>query len=73
MHNPFENEHTSYLVLINEEEQYSLWPELLDIPSGWICVFGPEKLSDCQNYIEMNWVDMRPKSLRERMEAADVK
>lgn len=73
MHNPFENEHADYHVLMNEEEQYSLWPKRLEIPLGWVAVYGPDKLAECQAYIDQNWTDMRPKSLREKMKAADVK
>ena len=42
MSNPFENPDGIYVVLINEEGQYSLWPDFLDIPSGWENVFGAD-------------------------------
>ena len=53
-----------YLVVINDEEQYSIWPEGRDIPAGWRAVgkSGPEQ--DCLDYIETVWTDLRPSSLR---------
>lgn len=38
MANPFENADGTYLVLVNEEGQYSLWPGFIDVPSGWTVV-----------------------------------
>lgn len=68
MYNPFENEESHYLVLMNEEGQYSLWPSSIKIPSGWNKEYGPKVKSECQQYIERNWQDMRPKSLRAAMD-----
>lgn len=68
MYNPFENEQGSYLVLVNKERQYSLWPAAITIPSGWEKEFGPELKSECQQFIENHWQDMRPKSLRQAMD-----
>lgn len=73
MYNPFENENAKYLVLINEEEQYSLWPEAIAVPSGWVACFGPEMKKVCQEFIEDHWQDMRPKGLRKMMEEVHVK
>lgn len=58
-----------YRVVRNHEEQYSIWPEHKDIPAGWEDVgkVGPKE--DCLAYIEETWTDMRPLSLRKRMEA----
>jgi MbtH protein len=67
MYNPFENEQGNYLVLINEEEQYSLWPAAIEIPDGWNKEYGPKVKSECQQYIEQTWQDMRPNSLRYAM------
>ncbi|HEY3755554.1 MAG TPA: MbtH family protein [Opitutaceae bacterium] len=69
--NPFDDPDASYLVLKNDEDQHSLWPETIDVPAGWRNVFGPDKRQPCLNYIEENWVDMRPKSLRESMQKVD--
>jgi len=59
-----------YLVVVNHEEQHSLWRADLAIPSGWRRVFGPGDKSDCLSYVNENWTDMRPLSLRRAIEAA---
>ncbi|QXJ23368.1 MbtH family protein [Actinomadura graeca] len=69
--NPFDDEEGRFLVLVNDEDQHSLWPFFADVPSGWQAVFGPENRQDCLGYIEENWTDLRPRSLRESM-AADA-
>jgi MbtH protein len=66
--NPFENQDSSYLVLRNDEDQYSLWPGQIAVPSGWQCVYGPDSRSACLAYVERHWTDMRPRSLVERMD-----
>jgi len=65
--NPFDDDTGSFLVLINDEEQHSLWPAFADIPAGWRTVFGEAPRAECLEYIEQNWTDIRPKSLRERL------
>jgi MbtH protein len=67
MTNPFEDDHASYLVLVNGEGQYSLWPAFADVPGGWTIVSGPGGRQECLDYINKNWTDMRPKSLVEAM------
>lgn len=69
--NPFDDEDGRFYVLINAEEQYSLWPTFADVPAGWTVVFGEESRAACVEYVEANWTDMRPKSLRDAM-AADA-
>lgn len=60
----------SYKVVINHEEQYSIWPAHRENPLGWKDV-GPVGTKDeCLQYIEKNWTDMRPLSLRRAMESA---
>ncbi|MDX5312992.1 MAG: MbtH family NRPS accessory protein [Rhodococcus sp. (in: high G+C Gram-positive bacteria)] len=54
---------------MNDEEQYSLWPTFSEVPQGWRVVFGEESRAACVEYVEKNWTDMRPKSLRDAMEA----
>ncbi|GKU83910.1 MbtH family NRPS accessory protein [Niallia sp. NCCP-28] len=68
MYNPFENEQGNYIVLVNEERQYSLWPAAIAIPGGWNKEYGPEVKSRCQQFIEKHWQDMRPKSLSQAMD-----
>jgi len=67
MANPFEDEQASYLVLMNDEGQYSLWPTFADVPAGWTRAFGPEGRPECLDYVEKTWTDMRPRSLIEAM------
>jgi MbtH protein len=53
-----------YQVVVNDEEQYSIWPVGRDVPAGWRAegVAGTEE--QCATHIERVWVDMRPRSLR---------
>ncbi|BBY63551.1 MbtH family protein [Mycolicibacterium helvum] len=62
--NPFDAEDGRFYVLVNDEEQHSLWPAFADIPAGWRLVFGDAARDECVQFIEQNWSDMRPKSLR---------
>jgi MbtH protein len=64
---------TIYQVVVNHEEQYSIWPSDKELPIGWTTV-GREGLKiDCLAYIEEVWTDMRPKSLRHRMQQQALK
>lgn len=63
--NPFDDESLSFLVLLNAQQQYSLWPAFADVPPGWQTVFGPESRADCITYIEAHWQDMRPPALKQ--------
>ncbi|MFE0105095.1 MbtH family protein [Streptomyces sp. NPDC059009] len=68
--NPFDDADGQFHVLVNDEEQYSLWPTFTDVPAGWRVAFNEGSRTQCLEYIEENWTDMRPKSLREAMNAA---
>ena len=57
-----------YLVVRNEEEQYSIWPHYKKIPEGWEAVGEPKRKEECLDHIEKVWVDMRPLSLRKQMQ-----
>lgn len=59
-----------YEVLRNDEEQYSLWLAELDVPAGWHKVGMAGSKDECTAYVDKVWTDMRPRSLRERMESA---
>jgi MbtH protein len=72
MTNPFEDENGTYVVLINDEGQYSLWPEFIDVPPGWTTVHEPASRQTCLDYINQNWTDMRPRSLINMMNAASA-
>jgi MbtH protein len=60
-----------FKVLINEEEQYSLWPSGQPAPEGWRQVGPVGAKEECLAYVEEHWTDLRPKSLRDGM-AADL-
>ena len=66
MSNPFDDPDATYLVLVNSETQYSLWPMSVDQPPGWTSVFQGNRQA-CLDYINENWIDMRPRSLIEAM------
>lgn len=68
MSNPFEDQNGTYYVLTNDENQHSLWPNFADVPAGWQVAFGPFDRQSCVDYIERNWVDMRPRSLVDAMD-----
>jgi MbtH protein len=68
--NPFENDDARYVVLVNDERQHSLWPETIDVPSGWSVVFGPDRRQPCLDHVAAGWTDMRPASLVAAMEGA---
>jgi MbtH protein len=59
---------TIYNVVVNHEEQYSIWPAHREIPLGWRDVGKSGLKAECLAYIEEVWTDMRPLSLRKKME-----
>jgi MbtH protein len=63
MSNPFDDPNGTYLVLVNAENQHSLWPDFADVPQGWTVTFGPAPRQKCVDYISVNWTDLRPASL----------
>ncbi len=67
--NPFENDEATYVVLVNDEGQHSLWPTFAEVPAGWTVVKTADTRQSCLEYIEENWTDMRPKSLIQAMES----
>lgn len=67
MTNPFDDENSEFMVLVNDEGQYSLWPTFREVPDGWTAVGPRGSRKECLDYIEENWTDMRPKSLAEQM------
>ncbi|GFE67432.1 MbtH family NRPS accessory protein [Chroococcus sp. FPU101] len=58
---------TIYRVVVNDEEQYSIWPDYREIPLGWREVGKNGLKQDCLDYIKEVWTDMRPLSLRKKM------
>jgi MbtH protein len=68
MENPFENPDGTFLVLVNDEGQHSLWPSFVEAPAGWRTAHPADNRQACLDYIDENWTDMRPRSLVEAME-----
>lgn len=62
------NDQTRYKVVINHEEQYSIWPAHRVNPLGWNDVGKSGSKQECIDYIKELWTDMRPQSLRKKME-----
>ncbi len=60
---------TIYRVVVNYEEQYSIWPVDREIPLGWRDAGKQGSKQECLDYIKEVWTDMRPLSLRKKMEA----
>ena len=69
MANPFDDVDGRFLVLVNDERQYSLWPSFAEVPAGWSVKLEESDRQTCVDYIEQNWTDMRPKSLVDAMDA----
>ncbi|MFB4421413.1 MbtH family protein [Streptomyces sp. QL37] len=67
--NPFDDADGKFYVLVNDEDQHSLWPTFADVPAGWRVVFGENGRTECLEFVEQNWTDLRPKSLRLAMAA----
>jgi MbtH protein len=59
---------TVYKVVVNHEEQYSIWPAERENPLGWKDVGKQGLKAECLAYIEEVWTDMRPLSLRRSMQ-----
>jgi MbtH protein len=55
-----------HVVVVNAEEQYSIWPAHREIPQGWRALDVRGQKAECLDYIERTWTDMRPLSLRSR-------
>jgi uncharacterized protein YbdZ (MbtH family) len=68
LYDPDREDTTIYRVVVNHEEQYSIWPDYKEIPLGWKDVRKSGLKSECLAYIKEVWTDMRPLSLRKKME-----
>lgn len=66
-----ETSEITYLVVVNHEEQYSIWPDYKTIPGGWRAVGKTGSKDECLAYIKEVWTDMRPLSLRKLMAQAE--
>ena len=63
-----DDERIEYQVLVNHEEQYSLWPTFKAIPNGWRQVGPVGTKEECLAYVEEVWADITPLSVRKRLE-----
>lgn len=63
-----EEDNTVYKVVVNDEEQYSIWPAERENPLGWNDAGKEGNKQECLDYIKEVWTDMRPLSLRQKME-----
>ncbi|ALD00410.1 hypothetical protein AM609_15005 [Actinomyces sp. oral taxon 414] len=61
--NPFDDPNGEFLVLVNAENQHSIWPVFADVPDGWRQVAGPLGRDAAIEWVDANWTDMRPASL----------
>ena len=65
------DDHITYKVVLNHEEQYSIWPADRENAPGWRDAGQAGTKAECLAYIERVWTDMRPLSLRRHMEQAE--
>ena len=65
--NPFDAEDGRFFVVANDEDQHSIWPVFAEVPAGWRVVHGESDRADCLDYVERNWTDIRPRTLREKL------
>ena len=68
-----DEDRTIYKVVMNKEEQYSIWPADRENALGWTDVGKQGTKAECLAYIEEVWTDMRPLSLRKKMEEMEAK
>ena len=73
MSNPFDDDQGTFLVLLNDEGQYSLWPSFVDVPEGWTVDLPAGSRDAALEHIQANWSDLRPLSLVRALQArADI-
>jgi len=64
----FDDEQAPFEVVVNHEEQYSIWPADRELPAGWSKAGKHGTKAECLSYINEVWTDMRPLSLRKKMD-----
>lgn len=62
--NPFDDPDGTFTVLVNDDDQHSLWPAHLRVPEGWHQVHPHADRATCLAWIETHWIDQRPRSPR---------
>ena len=73
MHGEDREDTTIYRVVVNHEEQYSIWPVYKETPLGWRDAGKSGTKAECLSYISEVWTDMRPLSLRLKMDRQAAK
>ncbi|MFJ4106924.1 MbtH family protein [Oerskovia enterophila] len=68
--NPFDDSEGTFLVLVNDEQQHSLWPEFAAVPPGWDVVLDASPRAVALAYVDAHWTDLRPASLRRVLDGA---
>jgi MbtH protein len=63
-----EDQGVSYSVVVNDDGQYSIWPTDAPVPAGWRETGVRGAKAECLARIKTAWTDMRPRSVRERLE-----
>ena len=63
MSNPFDDADGTFHVLVNAENQHSLWPAFAEVPAGWTVVLRDATREAALAHVEEHWTDMRPASL----------
>lgn len=69
MSNPFDDQNGTFYVLVNDEGQHCVWPTFAEVPAGWTIALAQGPRDAALEYIEQNWTDMRPRSLRDAVAA----
>lgn len=69
----FDEEMVTFDVVMNDEEQYSIWPQDREVPKGWRKVGVSGTKEECLTYIAENWTDLRPASLRRAMDLSQAR
>lgn len=59
----------TYVVVMNEEKQHSIWPDAHPVPAGWRALDRRGTKRECLDFIDCEWTDLRPLSLRGQMAA----
>lgn len=67
-----DSDESVYLVVFNDEEQYSIWWADRELPAGWRSEGTSGSRQECLDHIDQVWTDMRPLSLRRRLAEADA-
>lgn len=57
--NPFDDDHHSFLVLVNQQGEHSLWPTFAAEPMGWLRVHGPDSRSACMEWVDSHWTALQ--------------